>query len=156
KALAGDLRRYLHGHPIAARPVGAKERLARWARRRPVVAGLSAALAAVTLLSVLLVGWQWREAGAHAPEAKDKALAEAEARREADRKTREVELLLLSAAIDRAVTCCERGELALGLLWLTRCLPDAIRLEQPDLERVIRTNLAAWRAQFRRQSGTLP
>jgi serine/threonine protein kinase len=61
QGLADDLRRFLQGRPVQARPVGRIGQLWRWCRRKPGMAGLSAALALVTLLgfaSVTWHGWQ--------------------------------------------------------------------------------------------------
>ncbi len=46
-ALAADLRRFQNGEPILARPVSTMERTAKWVRRRPAVAILSALLVIV-------------------------------------------------------------------------------------------------------------
>jgi WD40 repeat protein/tRNA A-37 threonylcarbamoyl transferase component Bud32 len=51
EALAEDLRRWLDGEPILARPAGVVERAVKWARRRPALA----ALAVVSLLTAVLV-----------------------------------------------------------------------------------------------------
>ncbi len=61
EALADDLQRFREGRPILARPAGPAERLAKWARRHPAIAALSAALAVVTLVALGIVSWQLHE-----------------------------------------------------------------------------------------------
>ena len=62
RALAEDLNRFLSGEPILARPVRPAERVVKWVRRRPVIAGLLGLVAVVTALGLGGVLWQWRAA----------------------------------------------------------------------------------------------
>ncbi len=84
-ALADDLRRFLAGEPVRARPVGPGERALMWARRRPAVAALLALVFLAVALGFAGVNWQRLEAEARRGEAetalaqKDVALREAEA-----------------------------------------------------------------------------
>ncbi|MGE3408366.1 MAG: protein kinase [Pirellulales bacterium] len=58
--LADDLQRFLDGKPIVARPIRLAGRAWKWACRRPVVAALLSALAAVVLLGLASTTLMWR------------------------------------------------------------------------------------------------
>lgn len=53
QALADDLRAYLEGRPITARPIGAVGRALRWARRRPTLAAALGAIVALACFSTV-------------------------------------------------------------------------------------------------------
>jgi serine/threonine-protein kinase len=86
--LAEDLRRYLGGEPVRARPAGHLEKLWRWCRRRPAVAAMAAALVLATAVST----WQAVRA----------TLAERQAVRERDRAEKSFQMA--RDAVDRLFT----------------------------------------------------
>jgi tRNA A-37 threonylcarbamoyl transferase component Bud32 len=111
EALADDLRRFLDGRPILARPAGAAERLGRWCRRNPVVAGLTAAVFLLLAVSAGggLLGYL-READLRAAaerQGQAAAAAEAEARDEAAKTSH----LLYVASMSAAQRYWEAGDL---------------------------------------------
>jgi TolB-like protein/Tfp pilus assembly protein PilF/tRNA A-37 threonylcarbamoyl transferase component Bud32 len=57
--LAADLRRWMSGEPIHARPVGTAERILKWIRRRPAAAGLIALSFFVLMVGGALGAWFW-------------------------------------------------------------------------------------------------
>ena len=63
--LAADLRRYLAAQPVMAHRTGFVARAMKWARRKPVVAGLSLALFAALVCGFTAVVWEWRAAEGH-------------------------------------------------------------------------------------------
>jgi tetratricopeptide (TPR) repeat protein len=90
--LADDLNRWINGEPIKARPVSAATRAWMWCKRKPALAGLSAALAAALVCGVIGIAWQWREAVYQRNEAvvaRDKALREEAAARKAGTEARQ-------------------------------------------------------------------
>ncbi len=61
-ALAEDLRRWLDGHVIRARPVSRLERLRRWRRRNPALANLAGTLILLSITSFLGLTALWYQA----------------------------------------------------------------------------------------------
>src|SRR5262249_46735262 len=122
-ALARDLRRFLAGEPIEARPVRAWERAVKWAKRRPAWAALYAVSAAV--VAGLLVGgfWYAEQERQHA-ERESRQAGEARALAVMARRHQYVaEVRLAYEAWDKS-----HGEEARELLERQRPLPG-----QPDL-----------------------
>jgi serine/threonine protein kinase len=90
-ALADDLGRFLRGEPIRARPVSRRERLWKWAKRKPALAALIAASAAALLLLAAGVAvhnaqlqWQVHRAEESETKARTNEAAALKQRRRAD------------------------------------------------------------------------
>jgi len=119
-ALAEDLERWQRGEPIAARPVPAWERAAKWARRYPARAALAgvAALAPALIIALLLV-------------------TSARVRREArlaDAQRERTRLSLYAADIFIARTALEAGDLGAVYEALENHLPRAGLADIRDFE----------------------
>jgi WD40 repeat protein len=92
--LADDLRRFLDGEAIRARPAGVVERSIKWARRRPTVAALLLTLVAA-LIGVL---WAYGQSEAEKRRADERASAAVEAEKEARRREYDANMLLTQNA----------------------------------------------------------
>lgn len=68
--LGADLRAYLDGRPIAARPVGRVERAVKWVTRNPVVTGLAAAVVLALMAGTTVSYLKYRQANGEAEKAK--------------------------------------------------------------------------------------
>jgi tetratricopeptide (TPR) repeat protein len=98
-ALGDDLQRFLSSLPVLARPVGWAGKLGRWARRKPVVAGLTAALLLVAALGLGGVLAAWRQAVAERAEVeRQRAEARADFQRAHQALTELIEHSLYPAA----------------------------------------------------------
>jgi WD40 repeat protein/serine/threonine protein kinase len=86
--LADDLTRWQRGEPVLARPVGMIERAVKWARRRPAVAGLLAAIVVLTSLALGVTTALYRDAAAEAERAQKAELVAEEERDNAQEQTR--------------------------------------------------------------------
>ena len=121
--LADDLNRFHRHEPIRARPVGVFGRLARWARRHPGTASLTATLVVTAIVAFALILWQWRAAE--------------NARAATDR-------MAIRLVLDRGIILCERGHIDVGLNWFARGIEQAEQSGDTDLMPALRTNLTAW------------
>ena len=155
QSLAADLRRFLNGEPIVARPTSIGGRVIKWARRRPWIAGLTAASLLLTVVALASLSW------ALAQESHRRALAESneqtqtDLRHQAQTERLRAEHISAAALLDQAVSQGDHGSIDRALLLLVRSLELAAQIGDRDLERAARINLTAWRRHLFRQRAAM-
>ena len=130
--LAEDLRRFLNGESILARPVAPWERFWRWCRRHPTPSVLTAIILMVTVLGLAGILWQWGEAVNARDHAARRVVAEVEVRRE-------LETTLVDMYTTSGITAGDQGDSATAMLWFA----NAARLSHADPDRRLANQIRA-------------
>jgi WD40 repeat protein/serine/threonine protein kinase len=111
REMAEDLKHFLSGRPIRARPVSPPEKLWRWCRRKPLVAGLLLAVALALAGGLGGVTWQWQLAEEH--------------RRQAERNAEENRRFLYASNVKLAEQAWKNADMRQMLDLLGRDIPRA-------------------------------
>jgi WD40 repeat protein/tRNA A-37 threonylcarbamoyl transferase component Bud32 len=141
RELGDDLRRFLKGEPILARPVSGAEKVLRWCRRNPA----PAVAAAVVLAAIMAVTVSVSVAAVQSQAAqriRDEQQNTEAQRNRAEDNHRQALRLSTQLLLHRGLTLGEQGEIGQGMLWLARGLSADPNANQ-DYQRLLRLNLAA-------------
>ena len=122
--LADDLRRFLVGQPVHARPIPRAARAWRWCTRNPLLSGLAGMLVLALVGGFAGVTLLW---------------IQATRARDSERQ------LAVNLALDHGLSASEQGNVTHGMHWMARSL-ELNHGQSNDLGRVIRVNLAVWRS----------
>jgi WD40 repeat protein len=135
-ALAADLRRYLAGEPVHARPLGPFLRLWLWCRRNTALA-FATGLAGTALLSLatLAILFAIRE--------RFNALELSSALDTSNANLRQAERRLAEYQLNQGLTACEQNQVGQGMLWMARALKTA-PADAADLRHYLCLSLGAW------------
>jgi WD40 repeat protein len=144
-ALADDLRRFVEDRPIRARRVSPAERLARWCRRNPWIAG-SMGVSAMALVAAVIAALLYAVEQAH--RANDRTrYAENQAEAAASYKVAlsESNRRLAMLDLERGQIAFEKGQIGVGMLWTVESMRMAAEAGDAAGRHVALANLAAWR-----------
>ena len=151
-ALAADLRAYIAGRAISARPARAWEKAVRLAKRNPVPTAAGTLVAAAAVISVAVLWGSYREVQDALKDKAQQAEAAEAAQQLGQVERRRAERLATRTGIDQGFRLCDDGDVAQGLehFAVARELADAAG--DADLGRVARLNEAAALARLPRRT----
>ena len=153
--MAEDLRRFVADRPIVARRIGPAERAWRWCKRNPMLAGAAGAVAAA-LVAVAVISVVYATEQARATEKISGLVADLGKERESLKwSLSESNRLLAIRNFDRGQGAFEKGEIALGMLWMIESWRSAVAAGDPAWQHAARANLAAWRPHYPRLRAVL-
>jgi len=134
EALADDLRRFLEGRPISARPIGVAERTWKWVKRRPTLAALTAVVIAASAVLAGSLAWSYKRV----VNERDKAHHSLQIAREA------VDELYTKMATERLFDEPQLDPLCQELLEKAQVLYEDLAKEHSDDPEVRRDIALAW------------
>lgn len=137
-ALAEDLAAWSAGDPVRARPITNTERIARWCRRNPAVAGMSTVAALAVVLAIISGVVLWRQADRNARRAARQATELAEA---VDNLNSAIDSLFVAVAESPELKGAAAEPLRRKLLEQAGQYYELLRSQRPDDARM-RSNYA--------------
>src|SRR5262249_32449092 len=117
QALADDLKRWLEGRPLLARPLSVAERLTRWCRKNRLVACLSGILALLLTVAAIagpVLAWRFREL---APKATNEAEEAKKARKLELAARLATEQSLIDTYTEAGLATAAKGQAGEAILW---------------------------------------
>jgi hypothetical protein len=139
--LAGDLRRFVEGKPIYARPIGPLGQGGKWMRRHPAPAGLLVG-AVLTLVAGTAVSTYFALQANERARQLDREKTEVSKARDAAREAEKVSgRQSANLLLDRGLELAGRGQIAEGLHWMLASLRVA---PDPEMQQLVRMHLATW------------
>ncbi|MFN4257853.1 MAG: protein kinase domain-containing protein, partial [Gemmataceae bacterium] len=140
--LADDLRRFLDGQPILARPTTSLERVVKWAKRRPALATLLVMMVLGLIIGVAAEVWfhtQLQEEYDKTQAAYQKALVEEQKTKDALTESHDRQVRLHIANGTRVM---DQGDLLNSLAWFSKALELVEKYPEPRRQ-IHRLRLAA-------------
>jgi WD40 repeat protein len=122
--LAEDLRRFLDGHPITARPVTVIERMTHWAKRKPALASLAATLLFGVLVGMPLLTFLYLRSETFRQQAETGRADATHQRNLAVDRGRELRRALYRSQIKLAWQAWDRGQVDAARELLARQMPN--------------------------------